>query len=366
MRVKGSTRVKTINFQLHRSSRFSAMLTVCIAMFPSVDVHADLDFSGQLIIDGQARIVDDDTTAAVGNQLFLDGTGLEIDVALAPAVTLYTTTVFESVVDFDYREDVHFDGHGAFVQEVFLQYEKDRFAVFGGKYNVNFGTAWDITPGLFRKAFAGEYEFTERIGFGGQLSPGSTDFGDHTVSVGVGFVDTSILSDSIIERRGRTTSAHGGPGNTSRLDSYNVTIDGEDAAGVMGLNYHVAYTRQSRRSEADGDLSGYAIAVRKSAEFARLSISGMVEWAEIRGLEPGLNTTTFVTPAVEGSFDAVSAAVIYSKRESRGLPEEDFIEISIGYTFDSGLKLNLSWAEMDLGSGRFRAIGTRFVYSHQL
>jgi hypothetical protein len=79
----------------------------------------------------------------------------------------------------------------------------------------------------------------------------------------------------------------------------------------------------------------------------------MAEWAEVRNLARGLDTTSFVTPAVEVSFDTVSAAVIYSKRESSGSPAEDFIEVSIGYAFDGGLKLNLSWAEMELESEVF-------------
>ena len=63
-------------------------------------------------------------------------------------------------------DDRVFDDQGFFVEVLTLDYDAGPVHLFGGKMHVNFGNAWDVTPGVFGTDLAEEYEMAENIGIG--------------------------------------------------------------------------------------------------------------------------------------------------------------------------------------------------------
>ena len=61
-------------------------------------------------------------------------------------------------------DDRVFDDLGLFVEVLTLDYETAAVHLSGGKMAVNFGTAWDATPGVYGTDLAEEHEMAENIG----------------------------------------------------------------------------------------------------------------------------------------------------------------------------------------------------------
>jgi hypothetical protein len=101
-----------------------------------------------------------------------------------------------------------------------------------------------VAPGIYGADFAEDYELTERIGFGGSLTGGNDDYGFHTLSSNLFFLDTTFLSKSAFTNRGRTRKSDGGVSNTESLESFSVTLDGADMPFLPGLGYTLGVERQ--------------------------------------------------------------------------------------------------------------------------
>ncbi len=56
-----------------------------------------------------------------------------------------------------------FDDQGFFVEVLTLDYEDGPVHLLGGKMHVNFGNAWDVTPGVFGTDLAEEYEMADNM-----------------------------------------------------------------------------------------------------------------------------------------------------------------------------------------------------------
>ena len=147
----------------------------------SIEVQNDYTYESD---DPAAELNDLYTTIEPSFSLYL-GSGLSIESGL----------VLEPVKDA--VDDRAFEDEGLYVETLFLQYEGDGWAVFGGKFNPGFGIAWDATPGIWGTDFAEDYEMTERVGFGGSVDLVAGSAGTHTLSASTFFADTSFLSGSL-------------------------------------------------------------------------------------------------------------------------------------------------------------------------
>jgi len=76
--------------------------------------------------------------------------------------------------------------------------------------HVNFGQAWDATPGVFGTDMAEEYEMAENIGFLGAYEQDFAKGGKHKLTARTYFQDTSGLAESAITRCKKTREVIGG------------------------------------------------------------------------------------------------------------------------------------------------------------
>ncbi|KAB7615196.1 porin [Amylibacter sp. SFDW26] len=170
---------------------------------------------------------------------------LVAEVELGGGFSIFSEVLLETVVD--PTDDVFFDNHGLFVSEIGLAYANDNFSVAAGKISPAFGLAWDAAPGFFGADVAEDYELGDSIGAAVEV-PFNLAGGEHSISAAVFYLDTTLLSRSIITKRGRTTTADGGAGNTEKLDNFALQF-----AGAFGdTEYNLSF-RQLSAGEGDVD-----------------------------------------------------------------------------------------------------------------
>lgn len=304
------------------------------------------------------------------NQLF---TTIEPEATLhlVPGLSLFAHAVIEPVRDPGPGEDRAFEDEGAFIEDLFLRYETDRFAFQGGKFTPRFGLTWDIAPGIYGTDFAeAGYEFSERIGVLGSvtLADGKI-FGSHTLSAHTFFLDTSVLSQSVGRGRGTTDKVDGGVSNTENFTSYAFTLDGENVAAIDGLGYHLAYIRQAPGNGDQSDERGFAVAVTHNIDLGDgFSLSPLIEYVHFGDAEGvGGQDRDFLTLAGRLDWNSWNLSVAYTKRDTKATGSEEIedfqFQTSVGYQFAFGLEVNLGWYIGNENGIETRRIGALLAYT---
>ncbi len=157
-----------------------------------------------------------------------------------------------------------FNSEGLTLRQLYLTVRPlDGVSIYGGKIHPNFGSAYEQAPGIFYN-FGTHYEQDERIGFGSQYElpvrlgrQGSLadklGLNDMRFSIETFYLDTSVLSNSLISRPGlddptasrayRYTRSQFGPSNTGSFDSYTAALRGGQAE--HGLAWQVSVTQEA-------------------------------------------------------------------------------------------------------------------------
>jgi len=147
-----------------------------------------------------------------------------------------------------------FRSEGLTLRQLFLAARPGGGTVlYGGKIHPNFGSAYEQTPGNFYN-FGTDYEQDERIGVGAQYALPEALGHRIRVSLEAFFLDTSVLSNSLLSRPAfddpdptvrvhRYSLGQFGPSNTNSLDSYTLAIRGGEPE--RGLTYQVSFTREA-------------------------------------------------------------------------------------------------------------------------
>lgn len=164
------------------------------------------------------------------------------------------------------NEDSYYPDRNAFLRSEGLTLRQlyttlrplEGLSVYGGKIHPNFGSAYEQAPGNFYN-FGSDYEQDERIGLGAEyllpwrFGPPLLGLSDVRVTVESFFLDTSVLSNSLLSRPGlddptadrlrRYTRDQYGPSNTGSLDSWTASLRGGRAE--RGLAWQVSITREA-------------------------------------------------------------------------------------------------------------------------
>lgn len=226
-----------------------------------------------------------------GDDEFVDTfntTEVALDVRFNSVFSLHTDLTFEPV-DNPARgprttgEDIFFEDHGLFFETLHLQADFEHFSLYGGKINPSFGTAWDVTPGIYGVDFGEDYEITERIGFGGSYTFKTASAGEHTVNVATFFADTSGLSRSFGTNRGRTSEADGGASNTESFESVALSVDGGEIAALPGFTYNAGFRFQTAGVGDFDDELGFVVGAVQELELndgITLTLNGEVAYFE--------------------------------------------------------------------------------------
>jgi hypothetical protein len=259
--------------------------------------------------------------------------------------------VLEPVSDPRPGQDRWFDDEGLFVEAFFLRWERGRFSLHAGKFNLAFGFAWALAPGIYGVDFAEDYEISERIGFGGTIDFGNAAVGRYRLGADAFFVDTSPLSRSLINDRGRTRRSDGGPGNTASPESFAITLRGGAIPWLPGLTYNLGFANH-QRADAGGRSQRDAVAglIYGFSPFENLEVELLSEYAHLHNAEGENERRHYFTQSAVAYWGGWNVALSYTGRWIRrgdGGSSRDFLfQASAGYAWEIG------------AGGRFGLLGT--------
>ncbi|MBT5810082.1 MAG: hypothetical protein HOI19_06880 [Rhodospirillaceae bacterium] len=293
----------------------------------------------------------------------------ELTLHLPAGFTVFGHGVVEQVKAADPDEDRYFKDEGFFIDELYLRYESGPFIVTGGKLNPGFGRAWDAAPGIYGADAPEDYEISERIGLTAAFNFGGGAGGDHKVTAGAFFLDTTFLSHSLGTSRGTIGRADGGVSNTEDFSSFNVMLEGGGVKALPGLEYHLAYIHQANGVDADSNEMGVAgFAAYPFNLGSGVQVTPMVELVRfenlggVRGIDRDYNTV-----ALSGEWRGWNAALSHTRRDTDsvggGATRDRFYSLGLGYTFDFGLTADVGWKRARESGLETDTFGTLFTYT---
>lgn len=293
--------------------------------------------------------------------------------SLTDRLALETTLELEQVQAPDPGDDTYFDNEGAYVDQLLLSYTGENFTLFAGKYEPEFGTAWDLAPGIYGSDFAEDYELSERIGLGGSYTFGEDETGEYTIAAHSFFADTSFLSGSTITGRGRLHKSDGGVSNTEDLSSFVVSFEAENPLAAEGLAFNFAYRNQAE-GDADTGLdneTGYVAGANYIFPVSDVvEAIALAEWAGIRNLDGGDDDVNYFTTSLSlNIFEHWNFAASYTGRNTNvaAAPDVDdyLYQFSAGYTFENGVTFDLGYSNREESDVETDTFGALLSYTYE-
>ena len=184
-----------------------------------------------------------------------------------------------------------FNGEGLYLSQLYGVYSFGPVFAYAGKIHPRFSVGYEQAPGLY-DTFANDYEQKERIGFGAlvRIFP---SLGRHFLSAETYFLDTSVLSQSVLARPsvdnpatlrpGRLRRYQGGPSNPGNFSSYDVALDGSLIPGLERLRYHLGFTQEGVSQPGEKQETGATAFLSYSILLTpRITLTPLVEVATFR------------------------------------------------------------------------------------
>jgi hypothetical protein len=270
------------------------------------------------------------------------GATVEAEITLMPAEAIAFTAAVtaEPVLDVEAGESRAFEDIGVYANALQVSFEGEAVTVSAGKFDATFGLASAELDGLHAGDLAGDYDLDERWGL--EASAGFAAAGlAHALTASLFTMDRSVFSDSLFTRRGRTTLADGGAGNTRGISSAAVVLDGcrggEAEAcfreGDLGYRLGFLYQRAGRANEeqeengsAPHDEWGWLAAGTARFQTGEATVRLLGELALLRHAGGGDADQAVATLAAEIEDGPLTTMLAYAERRSwssRGTDETE-------------------------------------------
>lgn len=293
-------------------------------------------------------------------------------IGLMEGLALDAGLVLEPVQDPAFPgDDRAFDDQGLFVEVVTLTYARDWLSLSGGKMHVNFGRAWDATPGVFGTDLAEEYEMAENVALAAAATGDLGPAGRQTLMAQAFYLDTSGLAESAFTRRKKTREADAGPGNTGDFSSFAVSLDGTEFPDLPGLRTHLAYVHQSNEARGSDDERRVAVAGEWAIAITdALAVQPLVEYVHFIDADgtPGQDRS-YLTAAVGlawGNWNlALSGTFKDDDPPGAADTEDEQLQVSAGYAFDVGVGLDIAYKRARTAGVDTDVFGTLLSYTFQ-
>lgn len=355
-----------------KTSRTALAVALGTAMVPaSVMANDDITVSVTVPVEVQYENTYKTTDNSGGSDLFTT-IEPEIVVGLPHGFSLQAGLTLEPLRDRNPREDRAFKSHGAYIGTLQLVWEHDAVMLHAGKFTPTF--AFSEGRGLYGDTFQGDYELTERLGFGGAVTVPVENVADVTVAASLFTRDRTSLSDAAITSRERLQYSDGTPGNTKGLNNGTIAVDIVPAA-VPDLLVRASYMRQGKGQGDTADQSAWGLGATYGIEVAEdVVVSPMIDW--VRGSDadgftdatstPGATTnhlTAGVAVAVGPWFGTLAHGVRTYKDPVTPTQRDRFTQVSAGYEFDFGLGLEAGWMRLHEGGDKYSTVGLLAAYT---
>ncbi len=139
---------------------------------------------------------------------------------------------------FSQDRGVGFSQSALLIEQLKANYQNEDMEFSIGKFDPTFGTAHNKGKriGVFTSQFTEDYNLREKIGASLTALLESSKF---TINSFVN--DTTALSKSALNNRGKATSSKSIAGNGGIFSSYSMSLEGHDPFGIKNWNYNIGY-----------------------------------------------------------------------------------------------------------------------------
>ena len=308
------------------------------------------------------------------NVLFTD-TAATFGLYFNSALSVQTTLHLEPVADAP--GDRSFDDHGLYLEQLYLLYDSEPVKAFAGKFNVDFGFAWDRAPGVYGTDFAEDYEFNERVGIGAAYTLDAGAWGRHEIGVKLFLADNTPLSGTLFEPRfddgagnlkRRNREAYPGVGNTGWPTSFAITVNGGDIPALAGLAYSLGFVREDGDDGAANETGLVAGLEHEIAVTENLAVLPLVEIAHIDNYQGAREDRLYVTAGLGVAYGPWSGSLSTTWRgiDGPGGAESDdwLYQATFGYRFDFGLGVDVGWKRERIEGERIETVGLLLSYQY--
>ncbi|QEY31987.1 hypothetical protein EVJ50_06790 [Synechococcus sp. RSCCF101] len=300
------------------------------------------------------------------NDLFADST-LAASLFLSPEIYFYGAVRYLPLVfPPSPRRDRVFEDQALIIGALNLNYENDNFLLSAGKGTTFFSTAFRSAPGIWGRDVAERFvRVPVRNGLlaSGKLT--TSNVGNHALTGGVFYLDTSPLSKPLLSDFPKPELEGGGPSNTGDLSSFFVVLDSSSFSQAPGLRTHFGFMKQrvnriqpralpfpTPANEIADEYRGVVSAQWPLELGEDQRITPFVEYARITN-SGGLRDSTrdVMTASVQyfaGQWNvAIASSLWRDNNPGQAKTTNTQIQLSGGYTFDSGLSVDIGYRYLD-------------------
>lgn len=311
----------------------------------------DLGFSYGLELElGASSVTSAPTAAEELTDVYASATA-ELNYNFGNGFSAFAEVTFESVTDpVDNRA---FEDMGLYIGALGVTYATDKFSVTAGKFAPAFGMAWDEAPGFYGADFAEDYELGEALGASVEYAIA----GDHTLTASVFYADTTALSDSWGTKRGRTTLAAGGAGNTEKFNNFALQLSGSFGE----TSYNLSARKLSAGLGDVSDETGVSLGLAHTLDFAGNELTVMTEFARFSGFGGTADDVTYATFGAAYGFGNYTLNAAYTARNGVGGLNDKLGSFGVDYDFGNDLTASVGYAQMLSAGGSYRALGLSLV-----
>jgi hypothetical protein len=262
------------------------------------------------------------------------------------------------------------NNEGLLVEELKVEFHNEDLKVSAGKFDPTFGTAYNKAKriGIFTSQFTEDYNLREKIG------ASLTAFLENSkITVNSFFNDTTGLSSSAFNNRGRAPRNDGVAGNTGTLSSYSISMDGSNLGGVEDWFYNVGYRSLGvdnipNRAREQGYVFGSEYLYKMTEVTSVIPFLEVTKINNFTGLQG--RDALYTTAAVIGKYSSWTASVSHLTRNtSRAFSTPKVadrqLQMSVGYKFTNNLTLDATRAQVKEGSSKGALLGFAMSYLYQ-
>lgn len=264
--------------------------------------------------------------------------------------SINSTLLFENVLEPTRPgKDRFFEGHGLYVEALNVQFNVTKnTSLLAGKYAPAFGTAWDVSPGIYGPDFAEDYELTERLGLAIGHNFGSEDIGTALVTGHIFTQDTTVLSNSVFAKRGKTLKSSGGAGNTKKLNNYALTLDLADLQAAEGLSLHFGYRHLSKGVDSVSNETGYVAGFTYEMQISQeVSAALNGEFVHLENSGGGADDQNYFTAGISLGYDRWHLDIAGTQRNTDVAAgndvKDELFQASIGYRDQYDIDWNIGY-----------------------
>jgi hypothetical protein len=256
---------------------------------------------------------------------------------------------------------VSISDNGLLIEELKINFENEDLAFQAGKFDPKFGSASDKSKriGIFTSQFNEDYNLREKIGFGV-----SALLEDSKLSFNSFFNDTTGLSESAIDDRGRADRKNNVSGNTGTLSSFSIDLIGENLMGFREWKYNVGYRSlavdKSTNSEKE---NGYVLG--SSYEYPLGANTTLIPFLEVAKFDnfSGFKSRNalFTTAALSLKYSSWNVGISHLKKDI----DDSQMQVFVGYKFSNNLTLDFTRSSIKENGSKSSIAGFLVSYLYQ-